>query len=381
MRVITLTEDVDLEHQLVGLNGGQAAWVLLYGVQGMPFLRIMNTLRRRQPNLPIFGATSFRGVFTERGFIRGAALLIADREDEIVPAVALEECAVEQARERARTACRNIERQLAKRPNMLLLHATPGFEEAILAGVQDAFGNEVPVYGGSAADDSLAGRWQVFANGAVCAEGFLLIGLESQRPPSGGFLGGYLPTQHSGTVTRATGRVVYEIDGKPAAAVYNAWTDGAISAEVAKGGSVMDKTNLLPLARKVGKSSGLPRRLLAHPKEVMAGEGALSFFAEFSRGDEVTLMTSTRGPLVSRVRRAVQRARGTAGHAARGALLIYCAGCLGIMLNEADRIAHEFGQELGRVPFVGIATFGEQGTFFEKAESLHGNLMCSSILF
>jgi hypothetical protein len=84
--------------------------------------------------------------------------------------------------------------------------------------------------------------------------------------------------------------------------------------------------------------------------------------------------------LVSRVRRVVQRARGSVGSAPRGALLIYCAGCLSSMLNQAGRIAQEFAQELPGVPFVGIATFGEQGTFFEKAESWHGNLMCSAVL-
>jgi hypothetical protein len=264
---------------------------------------------------------------------------------------------------------------------MLLLHATPGFEEAILAGVRDAFGNEIPVYGGSAAGDDLSGDWLVFADGAVCSEGFLLIGLSGQQPPSGGFLGGYLPTEHTGKVTRAEGRVVYAIDGRPAADVYNEWVGGAIEAELENGGSIMSKTNLLPLGRTMGKTLSMPRRLLAHPKDVVAGARALTLFAGFTPGDHITLMTSTRGPLVSRVRRAVQRARGSEGGTPRGALLIYCAGCLGTMLDQADRIAEEFNAELGGAPFVGIATFGEQGTFFDKGESLHGNLMCSALLF
>jgi len=380
MRVISLKSE-ELDQPFAALTGGQPAWALLYGSEGAPFSRIMSSLRRGHPNLDVFGATSFQGVFTERGFIRGATLLIADRGDEIVPAFALEATGAGRARERAGNACRQIERQLRQRPNMLLLHATPGFEEEILAGVHDAFGHDVPVYGGSAADDNLAGNWQVFANGAVCTEGFLLIGLASQLAPSGGFLGGYLPTEHTGTVTRGTGRIVYEIDGRAAADVYNAWTNGAIAGELDAGGSIMSKTNLLPLGRNAGKGLGMPRRLLAHPRDVIRGERALSFFASFSEGDQVTLMTSTRGPLVSRVRRAVQRARGPGGRTPRAALLVYCAGCLGAMLDEADRIAKEFSEELNGVPFVGIVTFGEQGTFFEKSESLHGNLMCSAVLF
>ena len=379
MRAISL-EDDDLERELSSLNGTRPAWALLYGVQGSPFARIMSTLKRRFPKLQLFGASSFQGVFTERGFSRKPALLVADEKDDIAPAFALTATSAGAARERARIACKDIEKQLGRRPSMLLLHATPGFEERILAGVSDAFKNEVPVYGGSAADDDLSGKWQVFANGALCNEGFLLIGLSSSRAPSGGFLGGYLPTEHTGKVTRAEGRVVYEIDGEPAAVVYNRWTDGAISEEVEAGGNIMPKTNLLPLGRTVGNAHGMPRRLLSHPKDVVLGRKALSFFAEISRGDQVILMTSTRGPLVSRVRRAVQRAKGARPDGARGALLVYCAGCLGIMLDQADRIAKEFAEELGGVPFVGIATFGEQGAFFERAESWHGNLMCSAVL-
>jgi hypothetical protein len=380
MRVLSLSTVTDLPRELAKLQGSQPAWALLYGVAGSPFADTMNALRRVYANLPVFGTSSFQGVFTQRGFEGGMTLLVADRDDKIAPAVALEATSADQARSRAQAACRKIQAELGTLPHMLLLHATPGFEERILAGVRDVFGKDVPVYGGSAADNTLSGNWRVFANGTVCDEGFLLVGLVSARTIWGGFLGGYLPTGHTGTVTRADGRVVYEIDGQPAAEVYNTWANGAIANELKSGGNVMTKTNLSPLARVVGNAQGIPRRLLAHPRAVIGGERALVLFAEFSRGDQITLMTSTPDPLVSRVRRVVQRARGSVSSTPRAALLIYCAGCLSSMLDQAGRIAQEFGQELAGVPFVGIATFGEQGTFFEKAESWHGNLMCSAVL-
>ncbi|HEX7671949.1 MAG TPA: FIST N-terminal domain-containing protein, partial [Polyangiaceae bacterium] len=311
MRVLSVKGVEELASELGKPPASRPTWALLYGVEGSPFAGVMGALRQRFPQLQVFGTTSFQGVFTQRGFGRGMTLLLADAEDEITPAVVLETTGAEHARESARSACQQIKKQLRGLPTLLLLHATPGFEERILAGVHDAFGDDVPVYGGSAADDALAGNWRVFANGAVCGEGFLLVGLSSPRAPAGGFLGGYLPTGHTGTVTRAEGRVIYEIDGRPAAEVYNAWTDGAIAEELATGGNIMPKTNLRPLARTVSSTHGMPRRLLAHPREVIGTKGALSLFAEISRGDEVTLMTSTCDPLVIRVRRAVQRARGT----------------------------------------------------------------------
>jgi hypothetical protein len=370
-----------LKDQLEVLAQRPPAWVMLYGPDDAPFEDIMANIRRRFPEAQTFGATSFRGVFSAQGFSRDTVLLIAERQDEIKASVSLQHGDASQAKTLAIKACREIGQRLEGNPSTLLLHATPGFEERILEGVLTAFGTDVQVYGGSAADDTLSGRWRVFANGRVCSQGFLLIGVSSRRAPLGSFVGGFLPTEHSGVVTKVRGRIVLEIDSKPAAAVYNDWTRGAIAPELVTGGNVLHKTSLLPLARSLGESHVVPRRLLSHPHEVMADSQSIAFFSEFSFGDRITLMTSTRDPLVSRVRRAVQRARGSTATRPRGALLVYCGGSLGGLMDQANTIASEFASELGDAPFVGIATFGEQGPFFNKAESWHGNLMCSAVLF
>jgi hypothetical protein len=371
----------ETEQQLRQISARPPAWVLMYGPHDAPFQQVTSRIGRQFPGVPVFGATSYQGVFTPSGFSRDIALLVGEARDCIKPAVSLQKVGPAKARESSEKACLEIEHQLGRRPNTLLLHATPGFEERILEGVQRAYGNDVPVYGGSAADDNLAGHWQVFANKESCVEGFLLVGIWSTRLPQGSFLGGYLPSEHSGTITKVEGRVVLEIDGHPAAATYNQWTDGVITQELNAGGKVLLKTNLLPLARTVGDSHGMPRRLLSHPHEVFASNRGLSFFTEFSVGDRVTLMTSTKNPLVTRVGRAAQRARSASKGPQLGGLLIYCGGCLASLLDQADRIASEFDRELEGAPFIGISTFGEQGAFFTKAESWHGNLMCSAMVF
>jgi len=357
------------------------AWILMYATTSAPVSRIVKRLQREHPGVPVFGATSFQGVFSPTGFSPGLALLIAEAEDHLPVAVSLSETGATHAEERARKACVEIERSLGFRPHVLLLHATPGFEERILAGIRRAFGTDVPVYGGSAADDTINGEWRVFAKGASVQEGFVLAGIASSSTLQGGFLSGYLPTEHEGTVTEAKGRTVLRIDGQPAACVYNTWTRGAIAEELKSGGSVLLKTNMLPIARVVGGSSAVPRRLLSHPHEVIASNQALNFFSEFAVGDRITLMTGTKDPLVARVRRTVQRARAGAQSSNRGGLLVYCAGCLGALLDRAPEISAEFASELGDVPFIGVATFGEQGRLFDKTESRHGNLMCTVLLF
>jgi hypothetical protein len=269
------------------------AWVLMYAVEDAPFRAMMTAIRRKHPDATVFGATSFRGVFTRDGFIRGVGLLMGERSEPTRVSVSLQATGASNARDKAQSACQNIERELGRRPDVLLLHATPGFEERLLEGIASVFGRDMPVFGGSAADDDIAGRWRVFANDTVLSEGFLLVGIASNPAPAGGFVGGYLPTEHSGTITRVKGRVVETIDDRPAAVVYNEWTGGAIRDELS-GGNVLLKTSLLPVARSVGKAHGVLRRLLSHPHEVKAGTQALAFFTEFTARDHITLMTGTR---------------------------------------------------------------------------------------
>lgn len=382
MFVMTVSNDdvARLEEKLSSAAAKRPAWMLIYAVEDAPLSDMMALIRKTCPSVPAFGATSYRGVFTPDGFERGAAILVGEEGDEVRTAVSLCETGSGHATDRARRACQDIARELGRRPDLLLLHATPGFEERLLEGITGAFGSDTPVYGGSAADDAIAGRWRVFANGVVHREGFLLVGIAASNPPSGGFLGGYIPTQHTGIVTQVKGRIVQEIDGRPAAVVYNEWTGGLIEDELA-GGNVLLKTNLRPVGRAIGQSLGMPNRLLSHPHEVIASSQALAFFTEFTEGDRLTLMMSSRDPLVTRVRRAAQRARGSNARKPRAGLLVYCGGCLGVLLDQAGRIAAEFKSEVDDAPFIGIATFGEQGSFFDKGASRHGNLMCSALLF
>lgn len=341
----------------------------------------MSWVRKVVPSVPIGGTTSFRGIFTEDGFRSGIGMLIAEQSDSIRTAMSLKPTGLEQATHEARAACVELQASLGQVPHLVLMHASPGTEERILEGIRAELGADVPVYGGTAADNDAVGLWSVFADGRTCGEGFVLIGLCSAQSVNGAFLAGYLPTEHMGTVTRVTGRTVHEIDRLPAALVYNKWARNILDPALARGGSLLGTTNLAPVARTVGASLGLPRRILSHPHEVANDGKSLRFFTEFNLGDQVTLMTATPDSLIARVRRILKRAKGQRKDPIHGALLIYCAGCLSILLGRACEIVDLLKEELPGVPFLGIATYGEQGCFFDKTESYHGNLMCSVVLF
>ncbi len=384
MRAQTFSSSDFLLRPELDTTGPPPRWGLLYAVEDFPIDALIQRFRLDFPETPLLGATSFRGVFSKQRLIRGAALLLADDSDLVTAATALRSVGAGGARSEAAQAAREVMAALGRVPDIVVLHATPGFEEAVLLGLVDALGPQVEVYGGSAGDDSIDGRWRVFTDKAVASEGFALAGLcaGSGATLHGGFLSGYLPTAKRGVVTQTRGRVILEIDGEPAARAYNRWTGGVIAEELDRGGNVLLKTNLHPLGRVIEARTGVPQRLLSHPHEVHR-DGGLALFTDIAVGDVVELMIGTPEPLVTRAGKIVSRARGRANSTLTGGLLVYCGGCLAAVIERADDIANAFDTAIGGAPFVGVATFGEQGCFIGERNKLnrHGNLMCSTVLF
>ncbi len=355
-------------------------WFVFYGDVSAPLFAFARVVAGEFPDAPSIGCTSFQGVITARGFRRGLGVLVGEPDDGVTMAPRVVPCTQGTASAAAARAMESIREQMAGEPDMLLMHPTPGFEEEVLDGVRSVFGTRVPVFGGSAADDDISGGWQVFGNGVVERSGVVFAGLSAGGKISGAFVGGYLPSDHTAVVTKAEGRIVYELDGEPAASVYNRWTEGAIATQLHDGGPILSETNLLPLARDVHQEGTMPRRLLSHPEQVFSENRAMRFFSSLATGDTVRLMTNTHAGLIPRMRRATERAVERGG-AVRGGLLVYCAGCLSSTLDKASEVGEQFSSVAGDVPFIGVSTFGEQGSFFSRGENYHGNLMCSAVVF
>ena len=355
------------------------SWALVYATVDAPIVPALRSLSARYRGLKVFGATSFQGVFSPRGFDRGVHILFGESTDEITVEPVLRATNAMRAKVEARSAASHIMAEIG-RVDAMLLHATPGFEEHILEGIDEATGGTVPVFGGSAADDDLSGKWSVFSGLRVEQQGFVLVGFSSSRKIYGSFVAGYTPMAERGTVTSAQGRIVRTIDGQPAAAVYNRWTQGAIEQQLG-GGIVLSPTSLRPLGRVVDKVGAVARYLLSHPHEVLP-DGSLALFTDVAVGDELVLMLGTEGSLLDRTKQVAARALAGAEPDVRGGILVYCGGCVGALGSATGKVAATFTKGIGGAAFVGAATFGEQGCFpGPKPVNRHGNLMCDAMLF
>ena len=214
------------------------------------------------PEVPFVGVTSCRSVIGGgrllRGPIAASALWLCGGG---VKAVVLAETTATEASGKA--LARAALSALNGKASFALFHGTPGTEEPLLRGLAPEL-KSTPLLGGSAADDDITGKWSVFTQQARYPAGAALALIEWPGKVSSQWVSGAMQTEHKGVVTRAAGRVIYEIDRKPAAVVYDGWLGGSLGDSLTKGDVILGKTTMTPLG--VQRSSGIT---LVHPERVL----------------------------------------------------------------------------------------------------------------
>ncbi|XKF15160.1 FIST C-terminal domain-containing protein [Halomonas sp. BLK-85] len=264
-------------------------------------------------------------------------------------------------------------------PDMVWLTVTAGNEEAVLKGLRSMFGDDLPVYGGTAADNDISGQWSLFGPGGTCHNGVVVSVMFPSGGMSSSYNSGYAPLVEQGTVTRVEGRRLIEIDGQPAAAVYHQWTEGRVPMAGDTPLSVLAEATFWPLGRVTHEVAGVPFHLLAHPA-IAHPDGSLEMFADLDEGDQLWQMHGSAQSLVSRASRVTSFARGNLEAEPAGALVVFCGGCMLAIQDRMHEVKAGIDESLEGVPWLGIFTFGEQGQL-PKGPSRHGNLMISCTVF
>jgi len=250
----------------------------------------------------------------------------------------------------------------------------------VLAGIEDLVGPEVPVAGGSSGDNDVVGRWSQLASGQCYTDAVVVSVLFPTTEVMYAFHNGYGPTDHRGIATKVKGRELVEIDGRPAALVYDEWTDGKLEAAVP--GNFLAKTTLTPLGREVGKAGGVPYFLLSHPDTVTTDK-TLTLYTSLQEGDELVQMRGTVDSLVLRagnVARGAIDGDGVTPDEVAGAFVVYCSGCMLTVQERMSEVVDGLREGLADAPFLGHFSFGEQGCFL-SGHNYHGNLMISVLMF
>jgi hypothetical protein len=366
--------------------GDDPTLVLVFHTDAYPAEALQAATKALPTSVQVHGASVCRGVMTEEGFHGedGRALGLwglSDLTASVGVGMAPFEDDAQAAGIRALQQALSRAGRPGESPDLVWITASPGFEEQILRGIQDVLGATVPVVGGSAADNGALGRWSLFTRDERLSTGVAVTVIYTAFDTASSFQSGYSPTGLHGRITEAHGRTLVSIDGRPAAQVYNEWTDGLIAGAL-NGGLILPITSLSPFGRIAGKVGRMACYKLSHPHEVLP-DGALSLFTEVEVGEDLVLMSGSARTLLTRAARVTEAAlefERVQREDVLGGLVVFCAGCMLTVQGQMPKVADGLKKAFGDKPFFAAFTFGEQGCVAGR-QSIHGNLMISSLVF
>ena len=327
---------------------------------------------------PIIGCTSSAGIITPDGFISGehgftGILALGDPELEVgVAGSAKKGSARETGRMLAKEAMKNAGKDCA--PAYFYMVASPAEEEDYIKGIEDVIGR-VPIFGGSAADNTVEGKWSIYTGDTVFSDGAAVAFFYTDKEMENVFTGAYNETTNSGVITKIEGkRTLVEIDGEPALKKYSEWT-GAKQKD-------LDANNLL--VTTITKPLGVKDRLgdliaIRHP---MYGnkDKSMNIGANLAVNTAVIQMEATVDELINSTGATMRELNNDMNGEVGAYLLVHCGGRrLGIG-DRIDEVSKQLKEEAHGKPFIAVFTFGEYGVK-DHGSNTTGGLMLSFTAF
>lgn len=356
---------------------GSPAVLFVYTSADYPVDEVLAGAAEAAPGVPIIGNTSFTGVITPSGFVGGTqgftgALAVAG--DEITVGVAGAPRGDDPRVTGRAVARKALAANGGTEPNWFYMAANPGEEEEFLKGVEDVIGR-VPFFGGSAADNTISGDWQLYANGESFSNGVAIALISSTRPVANLFTGAYRETTDSGIISELSGsRRLVSIGGKPALETYAEWRgldQGDLQGQALLAASV---TSPLGVKDPLGDLT-----LIRHPMGGNA-DGSMDVGNNLAVGTAVIRMELTVDELIKSAPIAIAELRSRLGAKPAFYHLVHCGGRRAGIADRIEELADGIVAAVDGVPFITEFTFGEYG-FEDNGSNSCGGLMLSFTAF
>lgn len=180
--------------------------------------------------------------------------------------------------------------------------ALTGNGSNVMRGVQEVVGEEAHVTGGIAGDDWKLDETYIYCNGEVITDAVVVAALENEGQISHGVKHGLETTEYNYEVTSSDANVVHELDGEPAADVY----EDVFGPKGRTANYIMTK----PLGIEMGEDEPRAR----DPLDVDDEDGSITFAAEIEEGSLVYILQSPPEDVIDAAKTAAERAIERAGN-------------------------------------------------------------------
>ena len=334
---------------------------------------------------PIIGCTSSGMIMTNDGIIEsedGFAGLMSFDDKNMNIGVAAHKAgknAREIGRKVARAAVENAGENYS--PNYFYMVASPKEEEDYLMGIQDVIGR-VPMFGGSAADDTVEGNWKIFCNDQVFSDGVAVAFFYTDNDIVTSYTGAYRDTENYGLITEVKNdRTLVKIDGVSALKKYADW--------IGKKPSELKGQNLLvaSITKPLGVKDPLGNlTVVRHPMfgddmgTKTTTDDVINLGNKVVEKTAIVQLEATVDELIKSTKTTLKDAKSQLTTEPAGYFLVHCGGRkLGIG-DRIDEVYKNLVEEARGVPFITVFTFGEYG-YDEHSANICGGLMLSFTAF
>jgi hypothetical protein len=335
---------------VAGLGAADPTCIVFFAAHEHDGAVLGGALKGRFPRARVIGCSS-NGEFCDRGYGKGGAVAIALGPDKVRRAAVALVSLADGVEAGVVRAAASLSRELGadlrelspeRYAGLALLEGATGREEEINA----ALGNVSPIVsfvGGSAGDNITFSTTWVFADGEHGTDACALMVLELLVPHVILKTCNYVETEQTTTVTKVSGRIVLELDGRPAAERY-AELIGAAPDKLGFGDFMAHPLGLM--------IDGEP--WLRSGVKVVDG-GGLFFACSMLEGTQFHLMKGV--DLVEDARAKLAAAAAALGGPPGGAIFFNCAyRMIEAQVRGSEAAYHAL---LSTLPHVGLHTNGE----------------------
>ena len=343
--------------QALSQAGNKADLIVLFSTVAYEQEKMLKGVRSVSKEIPLAGCSDFGEITTEGPVSKHVAVMALNTPD-IKWTIGIGKGTNKDSFKAGKEAAEEVKKK-AKAPLSLFTMFLDGLAEngaAAVRGVQEVFGKNFPIMGGSAGDDFLFKKTYQYYNDQVLSNAMVGIGFSGKFSFGVGVRHGWEPIGLPMKVTKAKGGKLIEVNNRPALSIYEDYF-GKKAEELIKE-PIARMAYTYPLGMSV---EGSPEFLIRDV--VIANEkGEITCAAEIPEGSEIRLMLGD-------YEKAIQAAKGAAENALTqlkgvSPKAIFIFNCVARYKLLGARIGEEIAaiqNVLGKdVPLIGFYTYGEQ---------------------